>query len=201
MLEKKQVERLGSSRSRSARFRLIAATNESLEQLVNEGKFRQDLVERVVGYEIQIPPLRERKDDILPLIRHFLAELRAQSLTLADETLSLMLAYAWPGNIRQLKQAIGAMVAFAETSVLTPDLLPKRVLAIVNDTGKSAEPRSDYVLKDGWPEIEERLFRAYVERCRSYLGGRVSIRSLAELSKVPRSTLATRLARAGIVLK
>jgi DNA-binding NtrC family response regulator len=102
VLETGQFEMLGSSRTRSARVRVLSATNADLPALIREGRFREDLYYRLNVIEISVPSLAERPADILPLARHFLGE----ALTLSDDAAAALLAHDWPGNVRELRNSI-----------------------------------------------------------------------------------------------
>ncbi len=102
VLETGQFERLGSGRTRQVKVRVISATNADLKAMIAEEAFREDLFYRLNVIEVNLPPLAERSDDILPLAEHFL-DGRAE---LSDEAREAMLAHAWPGNVRELKNAI-----------------------------------------------------------------------------------------------
>jgi DNA-binding NtrC family response regulator len=102
VLETGQFEMLGSSRTRSARVRVVSATNADLPALIREGRFREDLYYRLNVIEISVPRLAERPADILPLARHFLGE----ALKLSDDAAAALLAHDWPGNVRELRNSI-----------------------------------------------------------------------------------------------
>jgi len=117
VLQDGQIERLGDQRSRRVRVRLIAATNSDLQQLVREGRFRSDLYYRLNAYQILIPPLRERKEDISVLAKRFLEKystLSGKKLRgFTDKAKRALLTYAWPGNIRELENMIERGVILA----------------------------------------------------------------------------------------
>lgn len=131
VLEDKQVTRIGGCTPKKVDFRLIAATNKNLYQLVLENKFREDLYYRLSVLSIHIPPLRERKEDILLLSSHFMEhycrEAGRPKPELSRETIEYMLAYDWPGNVRQLKNAIIYAVNVCENNVITPQDLPHNI--------------------------------------------------------------------------
>jgi len=106
VLEEKQFEKVGSSKTQNTNFRLITATNCDLNTAVNEGKFRKDLLYRINTVEIEIPPLRKRVDDIIPLANAFLTKAAKKytrpPLAIAPEAEAALKAYAWPGNVREL---------------------------------------------------------------------------------------------------
>jgi len=109
VLEQKRFRRLGGVAEIEVDVRIIAATNRDLEQDVAMGRFRQDLFYRLSGFTLHLPPLRERREDILPLAWHFLAEYQTPQAPvrgLSPEVEELLLAYDWPGNVRELKNVI-----------------------------------------------------------------------------------------------
>lgn len=97
--------RLGGTRKVSVDVRIIVATNQDLEEMVKTGRFRNDLFHRVGQINITVPPLRERRDDIIPLAEYFLQQ-QSPSLHLSEEAMGLLEAYSWPGNIRELRNVI-----------------------------------------------------------------------------------------------
>ena len=133
-LETHEVHGLGEAQPVKADVRVIAATNADLETLVAEGRFREDLFYRLNVVRLRLPPLRERREEIPPLIDHYLRTFAEQQkkgrLTLDDETLEYLVLYRWPGNVRQLVNEISRVVAYAEPdSTITPALLSPEVQA------------------------------------------------------------------------
>ena len=130
VLQERQIERLGSSVPIDVDVRLIAATNRDLQKAVQEGIFREDLLYRLQVLHIELPPLRERAEDILPLARHFIAKFAQEngaSLEDVDRDVERALQrYHWPGNVRELENVMERAVVLApkEKSVLTLELLP-----------------------------------------------------------------------------
>src|SRR5881394_1034055 len=128
MSEERAFERVGGNQTLRADVRLIAATNKNLEQLVREGKFRDDLYFRLNVVRIVMPPLRQRKDDIPILVRgflrHFCKENQKPLLDLAPDAMDALLAYDWPGNIRELRTAIEHGVVMATGKQITLRDLP-----------------------------------------------------------------------------
>lgn len=128
VLEDQIVRRVGGIRDLQVDVRVIAASNRDLERAVREGHFRQDLYYRLAIISIFIPPLRERKDDLLPLVDFFIAhysrKFRKSIRGLADEARRLILNYDWPGNVRELKNAIERAMILEEEQLLRPVYLP-----------------------------------------------------------------------------
>ncbi|HEV8307664.1 MAG TPA: sigma-54 dependent transcriptional regulator [Methylomirabilota bacterium] len=127
-LQERVFRRVGGTRDIKVDVRVIAATNRPLEALTREGKFREDLFYRLNVIPIAIPPLRARREDILPLARHFLVELNAtfhkaiKSFT--PDTERLLLAYPWPGNVRELRNLIERLVILTTSDSIEPQHLP-----------------------------------------------------------------------------
>ena len=128
LLEEKSVRRLGSIRDQKVNVRIIAATNQPLEQLVSEGRFRSDLFFRLRIVELTLPPLRARSEDILRLARHFLAQQSARynktALRFNAAAEQAMLDYKWPGNVRELRNVIEQTVLLANEPSIGPAQLP-----------------------------------------------------------------------------
>lgn len=137
VLEDKKVTRLGSNRENKVTFRLIAATNKDLWQLVAENKFRADLYYRLGVLELELPPLRERGRDILLLANLFLEEICRNTgrtaLKLNKETEKFMLNYSWPGNVRQLKNAMIYAASICPGKEITLQHLPKNMFKNLNN--------------------------------------------------------------------
>jgi DNA-binding NtrC family response regulator len=119
VLETGQFERLGSGRTRQAKVRVLSATNADLKAMIQAGTFREDLYYRLNVIEVNLPPLSERNDDILPLAEFFL-DGRAE---LGDAAREALLGYPWPGNVRELKNAIERAALLAGGHPITPELL------------------------------------------------------------------------------
>jgi DNA-binding NtrC family response regulator len=133
-LETREVHPLGEPHPIAVDVRIVAATNASLEKLVAEGRFREDLFYRLNVVRLKLPPLRERREEIPPLVYHYLRrfgdEQRKGGLTLSDEALEYLLLFSWPGNIRQLANEVRRIVAMVEPeTTITPALLSPDIQA------------------------------------------------------------------------
>ena len=117
VLETGRFERLGSSKTREAKVRVLSATNADLKAMVAGGSFREDLYYRLNVFELRLPALAERRDDVLPLARHFLGE---QAARLSDAARDALLAYRWPGNVRELKNVMARAALLAGDGAITP---------------------------------------------------------------------------------
>ena len=131
VLETGQFERLGSGRTRQVKVRVLSATNADLKAMIRAGTFREDLYYRLNVIEVNLPPLAERVDDILPLAEHFL-DGRAE---LSDAARDALLNYAWPGNVRELKNAIERASLLASSGRITPEQLnlPQQAAAVARN--------------------------------------------------------------------
>jgi two-component system response regulator AtoC len=131
-LEEQEVRRVGSNRPVPVDVRILAASNRNLGELVEHKKFRQDLYFRLRVIEIELPPLRERGEDIPLLAEHFLKRFereRGRAFTISPQAFSVLLTYDWPGNVRELENALEAAVALNRSGTIAPEDLPPKVRA------------------------------------------------------------------------
>ena len=143
VLETGRFERLGSSRTQQVKVRVLSATNADLKAMVRAGSFREDLYYRLNVIEIALPPLAERRSDVLPLAQHFLAG-RAM---LGDVAREALLAHNWPGNVRELKNVIERAALLAGGAVVTPELLALPALpAVTHSLRNLDEPSREAVV-------------------------------------------------------
>ncbi len=133
VLQEQRFERLGGSETVAVDVRMISATNRDLPDEISRGRFREDLYYRLKVVDIFLPPLRDRREDIPMLVRHFLEQSnRRHEKAVTDvppDAMRLLAAYAWPGNVRELMHAVERAVIFAEDAVLGEDLLPAEIRA------------------------------------------------------------------------
>ena len=159
VLETGQFERVGDSEPTWVDVRLICSTNARLRERVEEGSFREDLFYRIHVFEIEIPPLRERREDIELLARLFAAEFAARlgrgPMALGEEALARLLAYPWPGNVRELRNVLERAVLLERGEEITPRSLP------FGEGGSSPEarPGRPATLRDALAAEERRLLR------------------------------------------
>jgi DNA-binding NtrC family response regulator len=179
-LETHEIHPLGEPQPMKVDVRVIAATNARLEQLVEEGRFREDLFYRLNVVRLKLPPLRERREEIPPLVEHYLRkygdEQKKGRLTLADETLEYLLLYSWPGNLRQLANEVRRMVAMAEAdSTLTPALLSAEIQASRRTIAAtvSVEPEVRVRIDQPLPAAVELLEQTMVKSALDKTHGRV----------------------------
>jgi len=163
-LQEREFQRLGGNRTIQSDARIISATNRDLENKVAEGTFREDLFYRLNVVVMNIPPLREKKEDIPLLIKHFISRFSAENSKkiegLSSEAMDILLKYDYPGNIRELENIIERAVVIARHSVISVDDLPfKESLSqspVIQKTGRG-------YLKDSIEALEQRLIEQAME--------------------------------------
>lgn len=157
-LQSKKITRVGSSTPIKVDVRVIAATNRNVEQLVKEGEFREDLYYRLNVVPIYLPPLRERVDDIEPLIMFYLQkykDLYGINRKISDKALAKLIQYSWPGNVRELQNVVERLVVTTLETTIYPDDLPENILNHANNVleissgtvlSRSAEEREAHTI-------------------------------------------------------
>lgn len=190
VLQEKEIERLGGNKTLKVNVRIVAATNRSLEKEVAEGRFRLDLYYRLNVFPIELPPLRERKEDIELLAKYFLKKYASASRrnihSISRHAMEQLLGYHWPGNIRELEHLIERSVLLAKTSEIESVDLPKTV--------ESQSGGSPGVLKSMEEMEKEHIMNALESSC-----GKVSgIGGAAELLKMQPQTLYSKMKKLGI---
>ncbi len=146
-IQESEFERVGGAKTLHVDVRLIAATNRNLEEAIRAKSFREDLYYRLNVVPVHLPPLRERTEDIPPLLHHFVTRsnerLSKQVSSFDKESLEILQAYAWPGNIRELENLVERMVLFASSPIIGQDELPElfhRTLTLPSDPPQPTEP-------------------------------------------------------------
>jgi DNA-binding NtrC family response regulator len=156
---------LGDVQKKKVDIRLISATNKNLEELIEEGKFREDLYYRLSVIEIKIPPLRERKEDIPVLVYYFLEQASKQHNKkikgITNEALSYLLNYDWPGNIRELRNVIERAVILARDEYILPHDLPEKIIK----SSPSPEIGVGKSLKEAIEEYEKTIILNTLKFC------------------------------------
>src|SRR6516165_6410000 len=126
VLQEREFERLGSTRTQQVDVRVIAATHRDLKQMIEEGTFRSDLYYRLHVFPLSVPPLRERREDIPLLVRHYVGKcakrMNRRIETIPSQAMEVFTSYAWPGNVRELQNFIERAVILSPASVLRPPL-------------------------------------------------------------------------------
>jgi len=201
VLEDQVIRRVGGVRDMQVEVRVIAASNRDLERAVREGHFRQDLYYRLAIISIFLPSLRERKEDILPLVEFFIShynrKFRKSVHGLADETRRLLLNYNWPGNVRELKNALERAMILEDGPLLKPDDLPfavasghagaafeQEVTSMGTESGwKPKHPLPALSIPEGGTSLEE-MEHAMVEMAlRQSRGNQIRAAKLLDISR------------------
>ncbi len=187
VIEEREVRPLGDTTSYPLEVRIISTSNRDLESCIKQGQFREDLYYRLKVIDIEMPPLRERREDILLLIQHFItrfnAELKKNLSGVSEEALRLLLNYSWPGNVRELENVIQRAITLSQHDVILPEDLPA-----------SLHPAKDDQLLE--KAIEGRLTldqleKEYIRRILIQTGGNKS--KAAEILGLDRKTLYRKL--------
>jgi DNA-binding NtrC family response regulator len=199
VLEEKRFRRLGEVRDRQVDVQLVAASHQSLPQLVQEKKFRSDLYFRISTIPLRVPALRERVEDIPILARQLLAglsnDLGRRGLRLSSEAERALAAYSWPGNVRELRNVLERAALLCGR-----DVLEASDLRFENAGGPAAPsaPLPGFAAAPGANLTLEELERAHIERVLSELGGRVT--EASQRLGIPRSTLYQKIKRFGLAV-
>jgi formate hydrogenlyase transcriptional activator len=199
VLQEREFERLGSARTLRSDARLIAATNRDLKAMVEEQKFRSDLYYRLNVFPIRVPALRERKEDIPLLVRHFVKELSRRNQrvidTIPSETMQALIAYHWPGNIRELQNVIERAVLISKGPVL------KVSLAELKPDLRSSPKASKSVVAENLQDMVESTERHQILRVLKETNGVVSgPNGAAARLGLKRSTMQDKMRKLGIRL-
>ena len=162
VIQTQQITRVGGTRERAVDFHLIAATNRKLDAMVESGTFREDLFYRLNVIAIDVPPLREHKDDIFRLTMHFMdkiCEKYAIKRTISNKVMDAFAEYDWPGNIRQLENVVERMLLSADGYVVKLEQLPPALRSRKGGQGYNVETQG--TLKEMMESVERRIFTDY----------------------------------------
>jgi Nif-specific regulatory protein len=150
VLQERKFERLGENRTLSVDVRIISATNADLEKLVEEGRFREDLFYRLNVIPLFLPPLRDRREDIIPLTEHFLDRFNKEhgkGVSFTPEAIDVLLVYRWPGNVRELENLVERTVVMAKASTVGVQELPRAIrLSALAKTPEEKQAARDTVV-------------------------------------------------------
>ena len=217
VLQEGELERVGDNRTRKVNVRVIAATNESLEQAVADGRFRADLFYRLNVFPVKIPPLRERAEDLPLLVEHFLGKFHAQydkrTLGLSDKAMELCQQYRWPGNIRELENVIERGVILTDNNesisqeslfVALPGDGAERLIGHLDSGGHVVDNSTASAPAGTWAEqilahkisldaVEETLIREAMEQANQ------NVSKAARILGLTRPAMAYRLKKCGLV--
>lgn len=191
-IQERVIERIGGLAPIALDVRFITATNRELKTLISEGRFREDLFYRLNVVPVTLPPLRERPEDIAPLVRHFLEQFSerlglAAVKQLSDGALDALTRYSWPGNIRELQNLVERMVLLVDGDIIDVKHLPMEM---------RQSPEGDATLKDSVEMSGARLERALIVEALEKTGGNRT--HAARLLRISRKTLQNKLKVHGI---
>ncbi len=192
VLQERRFERLGGTRSIEVDVRVVAATNQDLQQLIADGGFREDLFYRLNVVPITLPPLRQRSGDIPVLVAHFMEKFNANDKRLTPDAMQALVHYQWPGNIRELENTIERIVILSHGEEIELSDLPAEVRAGVTTSSRSA---AAFVLPDEGVVLEE-VELDLVQQALDRSGG--SVPKAAKLLGLTAKTLEARMQRLGL---
>lgn len=175
ILEERKFYRLGSEKPTPVDVRIVASTNKDLEEEVREGRFREDLYYRLNAITIEIPPLRDRIEDVMPLMEHFLSkyskELGVGNRTFSDEAKETVTNYNWPGNVRELENMIKRVLVLSSDSIITKDTLVEAAPYLEGRIKKDRESLDNlisnelkYLLSSGEEENSGKIYETIIKR-------------------------------------
>jgi two-component system response regulator PilR (NtrC family) len=172
VLQERRFRRVGGTDEIAADIRVVAATNQDLPKLVSEGRFREDLYYRINVIPIQLPALRERREDIPLIAQHFLEKYREQMgkplAAISGEAMSLLERYHWPGNIRELENVIERAVALERTPTILAESLPPQIRGLQSPTAGGGDvtslPDAGFDLEQHVQNVERRYLAQALER-------------------------------------
>ncbi len=169
VLETHTFQRVGETKDRKSDFRLIAATNKNLAKLAAEGKFREDLYYRLNVIDIKTPPLKDHPEDIAPLVSRFIKEFSAENggsvKGIEPKALKMLEDYPWPGNVRQLRNAIEKMVVLSPGGKLTVDDIPEEIARPADPAPAKAAAAPALAVKNTLKETEKEQILAILAEC------------------------------------
>ena len=205
-LQQGEIEPVGAGQPIKVDIRLISATNRDLAEMVRTGSFREDLCYRLNVFSIVVPPLRERRDDIAPLLEHFVAAFAASESKalrrVSPEAMQLLTAYNWPGNVRQLENAVFRAVVLCEGDVLTPGDFPQiaQAMGVQQNGGGGRRDGAVSVLDNGGgvrrlAEVEGDMIRLALRQYRGQMS------EVARRLGIGRSTLYRKVRDLGIEVR
>ena len=184
VLETKTIRRVRGEKDIKVNVRVIAATNENIEEVVKAGRFREDLYYRLDVFRIHIPPLRERPGGITLLTDHYVSrfdELYKRNIrVVSPEAYRLLRRYTWPGNVRELKNVIQRAVLLAKGAELTPDLLPARIREIGEGGSHEAQPHYPIQLGMSLADVEKEFIKMTLS---SVSGNKMKAASILGISR------------------
>jgi len=197
VIQERSMTRVGGTKDIKLDIRIIAATNKDLEEQVNKGEFREDLYYRLNVVPINLPPLRERAEDIPLLIRHFLNLFNSENerdKEFTKEAFSLMCRYSWPGNVRELVNTVERLTITTQDTFIDVECLPNKIQGNEDEGNDLIQVRRIMNLNEAVEDVERKLIKMAVDK---YGSGKKA----AELLGVNQSTISRKMSQYGITTK
>ena len=205
VIQEREIQRVGGLRQIPVDLRLIAATNRDLVQELKEGRFREDLYFRLNVIQIELPPLKERPEDIPLLVGHFVEHLgrrimKRPGMRLTDEAMEALVAYDWPGNVRELENVIERAYVLSVGPEIVPDDLTLDLRRVRSAAGGETHPTEDVEQKRAWPieyrQARDRFEREYLLQILEKAAGNMT--QAAQISGISRRNLYDKLQKVGL---
>jgi transcriptional regulator with PAS, ATPase and Fis domain len=199
VLEDRKIRRLGGNRNIDIDARIVAATNLELKEAIEQKTFREDLFYRLNVFPIHVPPLRDRREDIPPLLdfflKHYNEEFRKNVREISRAALDLLMRYHWPGNVRELRNVMERICIMHNQETITPDCLPREIWG---DKPKDEASFDCRIPPEGilFEEIVGRLEKDLIAQAVGITGGNVA--KTARLLNLPRGTLRYKMEKYGL---
>ncbi len=213
VLQEKIFTPVGSSREMKTSARIIAATNRNLERMISDGQFRQDLFYRLEVMPVFLPPLRERTDDIPELVQHFIKKIAKQHhrdiQSIEPEALSILKSHNWPGNIRELENAIERCFIMESSNIITVNSLPEHILSAQKQRSAEAATQSANTTQSTQSStsagvLNYDLFKEEMEKefiMSALKANKGKINQTVALANIPKNTLLRKIKKYGINVK
>ena len=187
VIEEREVRPLGDTNSYPIDVRIISASNRDIKELIHQGRFREDLYYRLKVIDIELPPLRERREDIPLLVQHFIDQIRQRTEEeisgVSEDALKILINYSWPGNVRELENVIQRAITLCQHEVILPEDLPTSMLQEADENLIEKGLREKYTL--------DQLEKEYIRKVLIEVGGNKS--KAAEILGLDRKTLYRKL--------
>lgn len=182
VLQEQQYFKVGGREIKRVKCRIIAATNQNLQKMIEQSLFREDLYYRLNIFEIELPPLRERKEEIIPLVQYFLDKFNKKyksSHLISKKCLDLLLQYHWPGNVRELENIIERLVVVTEDNVINDWVLPKTLQNKLSSAPPPLLPDQPKALDQAVNDLEKQI----IQKTYNELGSSYAVAKMLKISQ------------------
>lgn len=195
VIQDREFKKVGGVKSIPVDVRIVSATNRDLRRLVGEGKFREDLFYRLNVVPINVPPLRERREDILPLIQnalYILNEKMGDNKSIEPSALAILLTYEWPGNVREVENIIERLMITTRGSVITQENLPPYILSNANNM--STKGKEELTLREAVNQLEKEILQESLIKYKT-------TRKIAKILGVSQPTVVRKMEKYGVSVR